>query len=112
MRESFSKSCIFVLIGDSKRKRVVPPMSFDECERRAGLHKSWARYKAQQFVAEWNVIKLAIGQQKRALLELRRESEQLYQQALEVGLTVFICTVSSLCIYPSLRLTSFFILAV
>jgi large subunit ribosomal protein L40 len=67
-----------------KRKRVVVPLSFDECERRALLHKSWARYKTQQFVAEWVAVQRVTDQQTRALQELRRESEQLYQQAIQL----------------------------
>jgi len=67
-----------------KRKRVLPQLSFEESEYRALLHKSWSSYKAQQFAAECNTLQRLMNSQSRALLELRQESEQLYQQAIEI----------------------------
>jgi len=67
-----------------KRKRDVSPLNFDESERRALLHKDWSRYRTRQFVHEMGVVRRAVELQSRALLELRQESEQLYQQAIQL----------------------------
>jgi len=67
-----------------KRKRDVATVSFDESEQRALLHKNWTRYKTQQFVNEWRTVERVVRSQSSALLELRQESEQLYQQAIEI----------------------------
>lgn len=68
----------------SKRKRASVALTFDETERRALLHKDWSRYKLNQFVSEMSAVSRVLESQKHALAELRNESEELYQQAIQV----------------------------
>ncbi|XP_077416368.1 large ribosomal subunit protein mL40 [Vanacampus margaritifer] len=68
---------------DDTRVRSNPSLSFDESEGRALLLKEWCRYKHEQHLAEMQAIKLALEAQKEALDELKAESEELYQAALE-----------------------------
>lgn len=75
--------CVF-----SKRKRESVALTFDETERRALLHKNWSRYKLNQFVSEMSVVSRVLESQRRALQELRNESEELYQQAIQVRLRI------------------------
>lgn len=60
-------------------------LSFEESERRATLHKDWSRYKRLQHTSEFSVIGRVQEAQKQALDELRKESEELYQQAVQVN---------------------------
>jgi len=71
--------------GVSKRKREAAVLSFEESERRALLHKDWTRYKTRQHRDEMLVVARLRGSQQRALDELRSESEELYQSAIQVG---------------------------
>jgi len=59
-------------------------LSFDESERRALLHKDWTRYKMQQHRNEVLALAQLRQSQSRALEELRKESEELYQSAVQV----------------------------
>ena len=59
-------------------------MSFEESERRALLEKKWSRYKTAEFTTEMNTVQRAINSQNKALAELRLESEELYQAAIQV----------------------------
>lgn len=59
-------------------------LTFEESERRALLQKEWTRYKYQQFGEECEAISRLILSQEKALEELRKESEDLYQQAIQV----------------------------
>ena len=68
----------------SKRKRETSPVSYEESEHRAALVKTWSRYKRDQFVHEMNEILRVQRSQRKALDELRQESEELYQLAIEV----------------------------
>jgi large subunit ribosomal protein L40 len=67
-----------------KRKRDTRVLSFDESERRAALIKDWSRYKYHQYIAENRTITRIRESQQHALDELRKESEELYQQAVQV----------------------------
>ncbi|XP_042297974.1 39S ribosomal protein L40, mitochondrial [Sceloporus undulatus] len=68
---------------DQTRVRATSPLSFEESERRALLLKSWALYKQKQHKAEMNTIKSLVDAQEEALKELRLESEELYQAAIQ-----------------------------
>lgn len=59
-------------------------LDFDESERRALLHKDWTRYKTKQHTNEMTAVALVRWAQQQALEELRRESEELYQSAVQV----------------------------
>lgn len=68
----------------SKRKRDPAVLSFEESERRALLLKDWTRYKTKQHRNEMTIVARACRSQERALEELRKESEELYQSAIQV----------------------------
>jgi large subunit ribosomal protein L40 len=53
-------------------------------EERAILHKEWARYKNKQHVKDLQMIDRLIFAQQKALDELRQESEELYEAAIQV----------------------------
>ena len=59
-------------------------LSFEESERRALLHKEWTRYKMKQHHNEIMAVDRVRWSQQRALEELRKESEELYQSAIQV----------------------------
>ncbi|XP_064599318.1 large ribosomal subunit protein mL40-like [Liolophura sinensis] len=66
------------------RKRDRPVLTFEESERRALLQKEWTRYKYHQYGDECEAISRLILSQEKALEELRKESEELYQQAIQI----------------------------
>ena len=64
-------------------------MPFEEEERRALLMKKWRRYKAEVHAEETKQLQTAQHSQRRALEELRAESEELYQKAIEKDFFLF-----------------------
>uniref|UniRef100_A0A8B9P8S2 Large ribosomal subunit protein mL40 n=1 Tax=Apteryx owenii TaxID=8824 RepID=A0A8B9P8S2_APTOW len=62
--------------------RSLPPLSFEETERRVLLMKKWSLYKQKQDEAEKKAIQTLVAAQQEALKELRLESEELYQAAI------------------------------
>ncbi|XP_038065151.1 39S ribosomal protein L40, mitochondrial-like isoform X2 [Patiria miniata] len=77
------------LLLDDKRKRDTPALTYEEQERRALLQKDWARHKFQEHVTETNLIQALLRSQEKALKELRAESEELYQQAIQADSNLF-----------------------
>ncbi|XP_022108361.1 39S ribosomal protein L40, mitochondrial-like [Acanthaster planci] len=77
------------LLLDERRKREAPDLTYEEQERRALLQKDWARHKFQEHVAETQRIRDLLKAQEKALRELRAESEELYQQAVQVDQGLF-----------------------
>jgi len=69
----------------SKRKREPAVLSFEESERRALLLKDWTRYKTKQHRDEMTKVAQVRWSQQRALEELRKESEELYESAIQVN---------------------------
>ncbi|KAH8347415.1 hypothetical protein KR059_010538, partial [Drosophila kikkawai] len=67
-----------------KRQRKLTPLGSAELEERALLKKQWAHYKHDERVADFQIVDRLIQAQNKALAELRRESEELYQAAIEV----------------------------
>jgi large subunit ribosomal protein L40 len=53
-------------------------------EERALLYKEWARYKRKQNMNNMQMIDRLVFAQQKALDELRQESEELYQAAIQV----------------------------
>jgi len=53
-------------------------------ESRILLKKDWNRYKSQQHLANIQAIDSIFYSQQKALDELRAESEDLYQEAIQV----------------------------
>ncbi|NWQ95397.1 RM40 protein, partial [Burhinus bistriatus] len=68
--------------SDSNRVRSLPPLSFEETERRVLLMKKWCLFKQKQDKAEKKAIQSLVEAQQEALKELRLESEELYQAAI------------------------------
>ncbi|NWQ81440.1 RM40 protein, partial [Columbina picui] len=68
--------------SDSSRVRSLPPLSFEETERRVLLMKKWSLFKQKQAQAEKKAIQTLVEAQQEALKELRLESEELYQAAI------------------------------
>ncbi|XP_007422495.1 39S ribosomal protein L40, mitochondrial [Python bivittatus] len=74
---------------DEKRVRELTPLSPEESERRAQLLKKWSVYKYQQDKAEMDTMKTLVAAQEQALKELRLESEELYQAAIQRDVHLF-----------------------
>lgn len=53
-------------------------------ERRALLEKKWANFKRKQLVEDLQAIDRIMFHQQKALDELRNESEELYQEAIQI----------------------------
>ncbi|GAB1862953.1 Large ribosomal subunit protein mL40 [Camponotus japonicus] len=70
---------------DEKKKRLrqLPNLSEEEVESRILLQKEWTRYKTQQHLNNVQMIDSIFYSQQKALDELRAESEQLYQEAIQ-----------------------------
>ncbi|ESO06603.1 hypothetical protein HELRODRAFT_155730 [Helobdella robusta] len=67
-----------------KRQRPSIVIAEEELERRSELNKRWSKYKYHQFIQEGRIINRVITSQRKALDELRKESEELYQMALQI----------------------------
>lgn len=59
-------------------------MTPETLEERALLYKEWARYKRKQNMNNMQMIDRLVFAQQKALDELRQESEELYQAAIQV----------------------------
>ncbi|XP_011162650.1 39S ribosomal protein L40, mitochondrial isoform X2 [Solenopsis invicta] len=70
----------------NQRLRKLPPISKEEEEARILLQKDWNRYKSQQSMANVQAVDSILYSQQRALDELRMESEELYQEAIQLDL--------------------------
>jgi large subunit ribosomal protein L40 len=67
-----------------EREREVPPLTSEVEEERAFLHKEWTRYKHKQHMKDMQMIDRLVFAQQKALDELRQESEELYEAAIQV----------------------------
>ncbi|KAM5193495.1 large ribosomal subunit protein mL40 [Mantella aurantiaca] len=76
--EDFESSPKFL---EESRIRPTPKLSIEEQERRALLMKKWTRVKHEEHKAEQRSIETLLEAQRKALDELRLESEELYQAA-------------------------------
>lgn len=65
--------------------RKSAALSFEETERRATLEKKWANYRRIQHLNDLQLLDRLAFSQQQALDELRNESEELYQEAIQVG---------------------------
>lgn len=64
--------------------RKLPALNTTVLEERALLEKQWANYKRLQHLSDLKMIDRIQFAQQRALDELRNESEELYQEAIQV----------------------------
>jgi large subunit ribosomal protein L40 len=73
------------LLDEKKfRVRSLPQISSDVQENRAILEKQWAAYKKNQRLDDIQMLDRILFAQQRALDELRNESEELYQEAMQI----------------------------
>lgn len=66
------------------RERKPPQLSEAEVDMRVRLTKDWARFRYKQVASDLKMVDRLIYSQERALSELRAESEELYQEAIQV----------------------------
>lgn len=71
---------------DSKEERTrrLSPIPENQIERRELMEKEWTKYKARQWMANVQTIDAILFSQQRALNELKAESEELYNQAIQI----------------------------
>ncbi|CAI9565443.1 unnamed protein product [Staurois parvus] len=74
---------------EESRIRPTPKISEEEQDRRALLIKKWANVKLKEHDAEQRSIETLLEAQRKALDELRLESEELYQAAVLCDPTLF-----------------------
>ncbi|XP_044265787.1 39S ribosomal protein L40, mitochondrial [Tribolium madens] len=73
------------LLDEKKtRMRSLVVLSEDELEQRQVLEKQWATYKKKQHLADVQMLDRILFAQQKALDELRKESEELYQEAMQI----------------------------
>lgn len=68
----------------SKRERHLPNPSPEVLEKRAALEKRWCQYKRELHLADLQMLDRVLFSQQKALDELHRESEELYNEAIQV----------------------------
>ncbi|KAK0163983.1 hypothetical protein PV328_002658 [Microctonus aethiopoides] len=75
-----------VKLIDEKATRTRPSIKLTEdiLEERALLQKKWTLYKQRQHMNDMQIIENMLSAQSNALNELRNESEELYQAAVQV----------------------------
>lgn len=66
------------------RTRPAVKLTEEEMEMRSDLEKEWSRYKYEQHLFEERMIQRLIDVQDRALIELKKESVELFQEAVQM----------------------------
>lgn len=59
-------------------------MTAEQLEERAQFYKEWHTFKTKEHKETLMLIKNMINAQEKSLAALRKESEQLYQEAIQV----------------------------
>jgi len=72
------------LIDSHKECKRPLELSEGVMEQRILLEKQWAKYKHQQHLADVQMLDRISYSQQKALDELRKESEELYQEAIQI----------------------------
>ncbi|XP_053658998.1 39S ribosomal protein L40, mitochondrial [Anopheles marshallii] len=72
----------------AKRRRNIPKPTPELVESRALLEKQWAKYRMQETLADYQLFDRIVAAQTKALNELKLESEELYQQAIQLDPTL------------------------
>ncbi|KAK4885388.1 hypothetical protein RN001_001659 [Aquatica leii] len=73
-----------ILDSQKQRQRTSVKLSRETLEQRVILEKQWAKYKHEQRLADIRLIDRIMFSQQKALDELRNESEELYQEAIQI----------------------------
>lgn len=71
------------LIDEQKIRTRPKNLTLEILENRVFLEKKWATYKMKEKLADLQVIDRLLHAQEKALSELRFESEELYQEAIQ-----------------------------
>ncbi|XP_044730029.1 39S ribosomal protein L40, mitochondrial [Chrysoperla carnea] len=79
---------LYLVDNEKQHKRQLPPLSAEVLEQRVLLEKQWARYKREQHLKDIQMFDRIMQSQQKALDELRKESEELYQEAIQMDLTL------------------------
>ncbi|XP_058445374.1 large ribosomal subunit protein mL40 [Malaya genurostris] len=66
-----------------QRTRTISRISPEVLENRVLLEKQWAKFKMQEKLSDYQLIDRMLAAQTKALNELRLESEDLYQKAVQ-----------------------------
>jgi large subunit ribosomal protein L40 len=66
------------------RTRHVAPPSPEVLEARAAMLIEWTKHKGEEAIRDQLWVEKAMAAQEHALAELRAESEELYQAAIQV----------------------------
>uniref|UniRef100_A0A336M717 Large ribosomal subunit protein mL40 n=1 Tax=Culicoides sonorensis TaxID=179676 RepID=A0A336M717_CULSO len=72
-----------LLDEQKQRARSLPPLSVEVREQRSNLIKEWSKYRNQEKVQDVQLMDQLVQAQQKALNELRLESEDLYQEAIQ-----------------------------
>lgn len=62
----------------------MPSISPEILEKRSTLEKQWCHYKRELHLADLQILDRLLFAQQKALDELRKESEELYNEAIQV----------------------------
>ncbi|XP_017779837.1 PREDICTED: 39S ribosomal protein L40, mitochondrial [Nicrophorus vespilloides] len=73
---------------DPQYVRPAVKLSEEVLEGRILLEKSWAKYRRDQHLRDLQMLDRIAFSQQHALDELRKESEELYQEAIQVDFTL------------------------
>ncbi|XP_055903569.1 39S ribosomal protein L40, mitochondrial [Eupeodes corollae] len=71
------------LIDEKSQRTRAITITPEVLEQRATLNKQWAAYKHKEKVADFQIIDRVLQFQMKALDELRKESEELYLEAVQ-----------------------------
>lgn len=76
--------CIRIYVGFRERARSLATLSNEVIQQRTTLEKQWSQYKHKEHLADIQMLDRIMYSQQKALDELRKESEELYQEAIQV----------------------------
>ncbi|XP_043492233.1 39S ribosomal protein L40, mitochondrial isoform X2 [Polistes fuscatus] len=79
---------LYLKTEKEERTRKLLPLSEEEEDRRILLQKEWSRYKQKQYLDDIRTIDRFISSQNKALQELKAESEELYNEAIQASTRV------------------------
>jgi large subunit ribosomal protein L40 len=72
-----------------ERQRNQAALSDDEIEQRVLLTKDWSRYQMEKYKEDHRHLTELVACRRRALIELRKASETLYQKAIALDKNIF-----------------------
>lgn len=75
---------IIILLICRNRIRNNRTISSEKLEERILLLKEWSKYKLQEHLKDIQMLDRIMYSQQHALDELRKESEELYQEAIQI----------------------------